>query len=85
MRRKLGELGPDFVESQPDPLGEDNERYPPKNCSGIAPLAGTSTLRSNEAALLVEPQRGSRDATAPRYFADQQQIFHAAQSKASRP
>ena len=76
MRRKLGEFGPDFVERQPDPLRKDNERYPPKNSPGVAALAGTSSLRSNESALLVEPQRGGRDATASRHFADQQQVFH---------
>jgi hypothetical protein len=71
MRRKLGELGPDFVERQPDPLSEHDERYPAKNCSGVAPLARASPFRSDETSLLIEPQRGSGDTAAPRHLADQ--------------
>jgi hypothetical protein len=77
IRRKLGKLGADFVERQPDPLGEDDERDPPEHRAGISPVAGAGPRGRDQAPLLVETQRRGGDAAAPRDLADRQQCRHS--------
>jgi len=56
MWRKLLELGGDFIESQTDFLGEDDERNPAEYCPMIAALSATAAFRGNETPLLIEAE-----------------------------
>ncbi len=84
MRRELGKLCPDLIQCQPDSLREHNERDPAENRSRIPTLATTGPLGPDESPLLIKTKRGCCDATAPRYLADQEQVFHAVESIAAR-
>src|SRR5436305_10480766 len=45
--RQLGELPADFVEGQPNPLREDDERDPPQHRPRVSPMARTGPLRAD--------------------------------------
>jgi hypothetical protein len=85
MRRQLCELGPDLVEAQADPLGENDEGDTSQHCSWKAALSAASAFGRNESALLIETKRGSGDTAATRHFADKEQVIHLEESTASRP
>jgi hypothetical protein len=44
MWRKLGQLGSDLVECQPNALGENDERNPPQDGSRIPSLTSAGSL-----------------------------------------
>jgi hypothetical protein len=58
VRGKLRELRRDFIESQTNPLREDDECDPAKNSALISPLASGAALGRDQAAILVEAQGG---------------------------
>jgi hypothetical protein len=74
---KFGELRADFVERQPDPLREHDERDSAQHRPGVAAIAGASPLRRNEAPLLVKAQGRGCDPATPRNLADGQHRIHA--------
>src|SRR5437588_1479627 len=63
--RELGELRANLLERQADPLGEHDEGDPSQNRAGVAAVARPGTLRADQPALLVEPERRRSDAAAP--------------------
>jgi hypothetical protein len=77
MRRQLGQLSRNFVETQADPLREHDERDAPQDFTGKPPLAGALALRANEPAFFVETKRRSSDPTALRNISDRQQPGHS--------
>jgi hypothetical protein len=74
--RQLGELLADLLERQADPLREDDEGDAPQHRARVAAVPRTGALGVDQAALLVEAQRGGRDAAAPRHLTDRQQVGH---------
>jgi hypothetical protein len=74
--RELAELCADLVERQTDPLGEDDERDPPEDRTGIATMAGSRPRGGDQAPLFVEAQRRGRHPAPPRDLADREQRRH---------
>ena len=58
---KLRKFRSDLLKRQPDPLREDDEGNSTQHRARIAPVSAASSLRGDQAALLVEPQRGGGD------------------------
>ena len=76
----LAEFRADLVERHADPLGEDDERDPPQHIPPVAPVPGSRPFGPDEAALLVETQRGRGDAAAAGHLGDGEQVGHARNS-----
>ena len=54
--RQFGEFGGNLLQTQADPLSEDNEGDPAQGRTRIAAVAGACSLRHDKAFFLVEPQ-----------------------------
>jgi hypothetical protein len=78
MRRQLRQLNSDFIESQADPLCENDERDPAQDCPGIASLSAAGALGRDQPTLLVKPERGGCHSASASDLSDQQQIIHLA-------
>ncbi len=57
MRRKLCQLGPDFVERETDSLRKHDERNPPQDGSWISSLPAAAALRGDQPAVFIEAER----------------------------
>jgi hypothetical protein len=76
LRRELGELRADLIERQPDSLGEHDECDAPEHRPRIAAVTRAGPFGHDQAPFLVESQRRSGHAAAPRDLADGEQGGH---------
>jgi hypothetical protein len=77
VRRQLDKFRADLVERPPDPLGEDDERDPSEHGPRVATVTRAGPFGRDQPSLLVEAERRSRHAAAPRDLADREQGEHA--------
>jgi hypothetical protein len=64
----------DLVQSEPDPLREDDEGDSAKHGTGVAAVARPGAFRADQAPILVEAKGGGRDAASLRHLADGEQV-----------